>query len=221
MLRNEKDFVRLLMKKIKMKGLHMPQLFLWTIGKIHNRRGLIVENGDGYDSPYINKKIKDYYVYATKVYQHAAELLSWYRLIKEQACNELEAAEEKLKIYPQTKDDEAKLTVAEHRRIIAEEKEKRKLEEIRTESLQKINVVDVAAGAFETELEEMLLGTRYKLEGRLFTYLDGARKVAKKEDLDISVADGALRIYRACVPKRKEECLNEGGCCDDSKEDWR
>ena len=197
-------------EKIKMKGLCTPQLFIWAIGMLHNHRRLITGGEEGYNSPYINKKVKDFHEYAAKMYQCTSVLLSQHILAKEQALNELQMIEEELENYLEIKHSDSDMSIAEHRRINSLEKKKEKLEAKRKECLRRAKEEEKAIGASETETEEMILGTRCKIEGLLFTYLSGAHKSVKQTALNIPFPHDAFQIYRTYVPEpRAHICTRE------------
>ena len=200
----EKDIGNFSKEKIKMKGLHMPQLFIWTMGMFHKHRGLIVESGEGYDSPYISKKVKDFHEYAAKMYQCTSVLLSPHILARDQALNELQITEEELENYLEIKHNDNNMSIAEHRRFNSLEKKKEKLEEKRKECLRRAKKEEKAIEASETETEEMILGTRCKMEGLLFTYLSGAHKTVEQTALNISFPHDAFQIYRTYIPKSRD-----------------
>lgn len=191
-------------EKIKMKGLHTPQFFIWIMGMIHNHRGLIVESSEGYQSPYMNKKSKDFHEYVAKMYQCTSVLLSQHILGREQALSELQIIEEELGDYPDIRQNDSNMSVAEHRYYNNLKKEKEKLEAKRKECLQRLKKEEKSIETSEAETEEMILGIRCKMEGLLFTYLSGAHKAAEKTAFSISSPHDAIQIYRKYVSKSRD-----------------
>lgn len=200
---------RMAKKRIKMKGLHMPQLFIFILGMFHNRAGLVVKEGERYISPYIIKKEKDFHEYVAKLYKCTSKLLSKQVLLREQMLSELWMAEKKLETYPIIEQRDNELPVKELRRINANERERDGLEKKIKECIDKLNETEEVIKASEAETSEMVLICRRKMEGLLTTYLSGARKVVQIKDLDITVDQNAIDIYRTHVYEDTDRILED------------
>ena len=72
-----------------------------------------------------------------------------------------------------------------------------------------INEAEEVIKASEAETSEMVLICRRKMEGLLTTYLSGARKVVQIKDLDITVDQSAIDIYRTHVYEDTGRILEE------------
>lgn len=207
--RMDKGQGRLMKKRIKMKGLHMPQLFIFILGMFHNRIGLVTKEGERYVSPYIIKKEKDFHEYVAKLYKCTSKLLSKQVLLREQLLGELWLAKDKLETYPVDVKADSELPVKELRRINANERERNGLEKKIKECIYKLNEAEELIKASEAETSEMVLICRRKMEGLLTTYLSGARKVVQIKDLDITVDQSAIDIYRTHVYEDTGRILEE------------
>lgn len=202
MLQKTKKLVK---ANIKMKGLHTPQIILLFKGKRDNRKGLVVERGESYESPYLNKKAKDLHEYTAKMYQCTSELLSQLLIEREQIISKLQLIEKKLKNSPENLSkpmtSETHLTIKELRRFKVSQKEKADLEERKEEYLCRLKEIEETIREAETETAEMILACKRKLEGFFMTYMSGAHKVTSKTALDISTDQTAVQIYREHVHK--------------------
>lgn len=207
--RMDRGQTRLAKKRIKMKGLHMPQLFIFILGIFHNHIGLVVKEGERYISPYIIKKEKDFHEYVAKLYKCTSKLLSKQVLLREQMLSEIWMAGKKLETYPVNVQKDNELPVKDLRRINANERERDGLEKKIKECINKLNEAEELIKASEAETSEMVLICRRKMEGLLTTYLSGAHKVIQIKDLDITVDQSAIDIYRTHVYEDADKILED------------
>ncbi len=185
-------------EKIKMKGLYTPQLMILLLGMLDHHKGLIIEQGNGsYESPYLNKKVKDLHEYTAKMYKCTSQLLAKQVVERERVLNKLGLTEQKLENLSKAEYGDSSLPTAEGQE--SEVFKKERLEKRRQTYLCRLREIEEIIQESETETAEIILSCRRKMEGLFTTYLSGAHKVVSRNALEIPSDQTAVEIYRKHV----------------------
>lgn len=161
-------------KKVKMKGIRTPLLFVFILGFIHGKRNLIMKSGENeLISPYTIRKKKDFHEYQAKLYQVTAWCLETVKLEKLHAVENLCEVERLLTQYQNNEITET-ANITQQRAKDAGKRRKEELERQRTEFLAKISDAEDAMAASEMETKEMVISCKRRMEGKIAVYMEGA-----------------------------------------------
>ena len=203
-------------KKIWLKGGKIRCIVLWITGRLHGKNELLTKSEEGWRSPFLDRKYRDYGNYAARIWDETNNQLNSIR--KEMI--QLWKMQEDLRQHQnkETRKEEASSygLARKWREQRREEERKSNLNEQEEKICRQLLELEELLNASEAETEEMLSAARYRLESKITWYFQGAKRYLKEHPcVPLLEAAEPYKIYenrnRENLLIRRNIVSDEGG----------
>lgn len=196
-------------RKVKMRGLRVPRVFVWFLGWLHGRKGMITCSNGECHSAYLNTKIKDYQSYSARLWKATAQDVAKVRRTMLRMLAEHEILEQELADVNQLRCNLEKPSVQQLRKNKLINGSVNTLDERKKIIRQQLPQFHEMISGVELKTEEELLDCKAKIESLLHTYLQGALRYLQEVPIvNIPIDDVSKGIYERDKMELKEYCKN-------------